>query len=158
MILYGLLSAAAVCMTAGAPRDERLPAFSAGLVILAGWGLFVLSWTDYAPALITGLDPIDIWAFTDLMSAAAILYIARGRWWSSALWGLFCAQTILHCAHSYAGMLFAPYSTALDVLFLGQIAVLFLVGGAGCVDRLFDWYDNARDVRRPPWAAEKETP
>lgn len=163
MVFYGLLTVLAVFASAGVmPKRDRIPAFWSGVILLAGWGLWTLSMrTSYGPAfwlyeIGVEVDPVEIWSLTDLISSAAILMLARGRWWSAAIWGLLCAQVVLHCCHLYAGMSFAPYATALDFLYLGQLAVLFSIGGRGCVDRLFDWYDNARNVSGKARAAQAQ--
>lgn len=161
MVFYGLLTVLAVFASAGvSPKRDRVPAFWSGMIILAGWGLWTLSMrTEYGPAfwlyeIGVEIDPVEIWGLTDFISSAAILMLARGRWWSAAIWGLLSAQVILHCCYLYAGMEFAPYATALDFLYLGQLAVLFSIGGAGSVDWISDWYGRARHVPRKARAAQ----
>lgn len=145
-MIYGLLTVMAICVSAWAPRDERIAAYWSGVVILTGWGLWMLSvWTMHGPAmqlhkLGVTMDPIDIWAITDLATAALILLIAGVRWWSVALWALLSVQIGLHCCYTMGAMIYGPYEAALDLIYLGQLAVLFAIGGSGAVDYLLDWY------------------
>lgn len=139
MVAYGLLCALAVFSAYLVRKDER-GALTASLAIFAGWAMFVASWSDkYSPAdLFPFLLYTERWAMTDLVIATTILFIAGLRWWGLALAGILWVQVLFHVAHQYTGLEFEIYSVALDVLFLGQLAILFTLGGGRLLRLLKD--------------------
>lgn len=160
-MIFGILAAAACLSTLWADRDERGPAFASGLVILLGWALFNLTWTDYAPDLLLAemgirSNYVDIWSITDMVAGAAILFFGMTRWWALAVYALLLTQVFFHCVYRFYEIDFAAYSMILDGLFLGQVAVIFLIGGGKCGDYLLDLFNNARDVFRSPQAASRK--
>lgn len=126
-----------------------------GLAIFGGWILFALAWTDYAPnRFFTWFEYSDIWAITDLITAGVILALAGDRWWGRVLWGLFFAQIIMHVVYQHSVLDFATYSAFLDALFLGQLSVLFMLGGNRIGDLVSHCHDYVRHVLDPPRAAQ----
>ncbi|GAA0730014.1 hypothetical protein [Sphingomonas japonica] len=159
--LYGILSVLSVFAALGAPEGQRGRSFVSAGLLCAGWWLFIASWSDTPPASLfwaIGLpvEPVDIWAVTDALCAAIILALAYQYWWGKALWALLVCQLALHVIHQHGGLGFAPYSAALDVLFLAQLAVLFLLGGGGVVAAVSDRNRHVRDARHPYRTASQE--
>jgi len=156
-MIYVALLMGALLASLVAGRNDRGPAIVSGLAILGGWLLFVSSWTRFAPAhVFTWLSYSDIWAMTDLAVAAVIGVVARDRWWGKALWSLIFAQVCLHVAHQYLGLNFASYSMFLDALFLGQLAVFYMLGGGAIVDFLSHGHVDGDHVFRAAQAAPSE--
>lgn len=148
MLSYGILCGLAV-LSALLVRKQQRGAFMASLAILSGWVLFVASWTEYSPAsLAPWLSYTERWALTDLTIATVILLLAAPRWWSLTLAAIIWVQIVLHNLHEYAGLEFAPYSAALDFLFLGQLAVFFMLGGGKIVDLMSSGLDHVAHVFR----------
>lgn len=158
---YGALALLAVASTLVSSEDRR-PAFFASVAIFVGWVLFNSAWWGTSPAGLLndagiGVSHADVWSITDLAIGAIILYTGQCRWWSLSLWALLTAQVLLHCFYQFAGLAFASYSFALDVLFLGQLAVLFMIGGRSIVDHLLNLVHHVRDVLLPTAPASGET-
>lgn len=153
---YGLILLAAVLCSAFGGRL----AFASGSVVLAGWVLFIAAWWEHSPAAMinmAGIDAshMDVWAVTDLLAGWTILVLAAPRWWAFALWGMLTAQMMLHCAHQYAGLDYAPYATGLDTLFVGQVAVLFMTGRGRIADLLSVCLHRGWHVLRAAWPASR---
>lgn len=145
MFFYGVLTVMAIFAATLAPRDERIPAYWCGTILMASWALWGISMrTEWGPAFLLSrigvwIDPVDIWSFTDFAAMIAIPLIGRVRWWTITLCSILAVQIALHCVYMLGAIEFRPYGSALDFLFLGQLAVLFAIGGPGAVDRLLDW-------------------
>ncbi len=155
MASYGITCALAVLYGFLARKDER-GVFTASLAVFAGWVMFSLSWSEYSISALTPLSYVDVWAVTDLAIASIILIAAGPKWWAMALAGIFWAQIAMHVAHQYGGLEFAPYSVTLDTLFLGQLAILFTVGGGKVGDILLSRVNHVLDALRPPSAATQQ--
>lgn len=149
---YGLLLIAAVLSASLAGQRATI----AGGIIAAGWAFYNAAWWGRSPAAFIGIDEVDLWAMTDMLIGATMLWFGRDRWWGVALWALFVMQGALHIPHQYGGLAFAPYSKALDTLFLAQLAVLFMTGGGRLVDYLSDCLRHVRHVLRSPSAAPRK--
>lgn len=145
-----------------APKRDRRDAVAISLLLFASWVSFVLSWTDYAPSLAierVGLSmaDVDVWALVDALAASCIIALAWDRWWGWSLWGLLIAQLVGHSLYQFGSVAFAPYSAALDALFLAQVAVFILLGGGGLGDLVSRVRSAARRHSFSPQAPETRT-
>lgn len=158
MAAYGLLCALAAVCAAFSVREKDWGAFPASLAIFCGWSICApLTWSPYAIHIwVPGLSYADVWAITDLLVASIILATGGTRWWSLSLAGVLWLQIALHTLHQYAGIEFAPYSVALDTLFLAQLAIIFTTGGGKIVDLVSRAARHAADVLRPAAPASRQ--
>lgn len=153
---YGLLACAATLVAFGAPSKDRTRAVLAGLLILIGWGLWVCSYGPNSPAGllyrlgVKDIEHSDVWAMVDALTSTAILAMAYHTRWGWGLWGAIVCQIVMHGANRYGGLPYPAYLTALDALFLAQLAILFSVGGRGCADTLSAICRHGRHVLRSP--------
>lgn len=159
MIPYGILCGLAALVSLAAGRKP----FIGALAVLACWGFYNSIWFEgglgfrlWSALSPYGVGYVDIWAMTDLCLAALVLYLARTQWWGLAIWAVILIQMGFHVAHQFAGLGFSPYSVALDALFLGQLAVFFMLGGGSCVSLVLDWISDLRNVFHSPAPASRK--
>lgn len=138
-VIYGILALLMIAAAFGAPSEDRRRAVAVSVLLFANWVCFVLAWTDYKPKLVFAavgmpLTNIDMWALLDALAASCIIAVAYDRWWGLALWGMLVAQLAGHSLYQGGLVAYAPYSAALDALFLAQVAVFLLLGGGGIVN------------------------
>jgi len=151
LVTFGLLCVAALVVAAHS-REDHAFAKVAGWTVLGNWALFVMPWV-YNPLSIAHLLKIaglpvvheDAWALTDLASIFIIGYAGRYVWWSPIIWSLHMSMLAMLSVAWANSLEYIQYSAVLDACLIVQLAVLFLVGGEGCADRLSDCW---RDIRR----------
>ena len=139
---FGLLCAVALVVAAHA-REQRRYAMLSAIVIAANWLLFAMPWVYHplSPAhllKVWGLPTSheDMWALTDLLSLIIVAWAGRSVWWSPMLWSVYLATLAMHAVAWANGLQYVEYETVLDACLVVQIAVLFVVGGDECADRM----------------------
>jgi hypothetical protein len=154
-LLYGGLCALMVELARCTPVEQRQQAIQASAVLCAVWVLYSLAWyRPMAPSHLlreAGVETSheDMWLLADALAGAAILGLAFEWRWSWALWALLFGQVITLSASVLTGWEYADYSTTLNLLFFGQIAVFAVIGGRGFVDRCNRYLGRLRFRRRP---------
>lgn len=143
LIICGILCLASV-ITGACSRRDRREAVGVGLVLLAVWVIYVWPWV-HAPSSplfvlyrlgIHGVKHEHIWMLTDALASMAVLLIGFQRPWVWGVWGCFIAMLCCHAVETNIPLPFDGYTRSLDAAFLGQLAILFWLGGPGVCDRL----------------------
>jgi len=154
LVTFGLLCVAAL-VAAAHSREDRAFAKVAGWTMLGNWMLFVMPWV-YNPLSLAHLVnmaglPVsheDMWALTDLTSIFIVGYAGRHVWWAPIIWSLHMSMLAMLSVAWANSLEYIQYSAVLDVCLIVQLAVLFLVGGEGCADRLSDCWRSVRGMGR----------
>lgn len=154
LVTFGLLCVAALVVAAHS-REDRAFAKMAGWTVLVNWALFVMPWV-YNPLSLAHLAKIaglpvrheDMWALTDLASIFIVGYAGRHVWWAPIIWSLHMSMLAMLSVAWANSLEYIQYSAVLDVCLIVQLAVLFLVGGEGCADRLSDCWRSIRGMGR----------
>lgn len=135
-----------------------------GFLLLVVWMLYVWPWVHNptSPASILyylGLKDIEhehVWMATDAIASMLTLLFAGRKFWGWAIWGCFISMLFAHVAAELFPMEFEPYSRSLDAAFLGQIAILFWLGGDGVRDRVSRFITRLRRSDVPKLASHLE--
>lgn len=153
LVTFGALCVAAVLVGALSTNDRRC-LFTAALVILGDWLLFSMWWI-YAPASLpyvaegVGLyiRHIDAWAMIDTCALVCLIGCCWRVWWGPLLWAPTLVNLVMY-AVAYANDLeYIAYQSVLDASLSVQLAVVFLIGGPGCADRVSRRWRVYRMVR-----------
>jgi len=158
LVTFGLLCAAAFIVAAYSREDRRCVMVAAGVVWI-NWLLFCMPWI-YNPASpahlmkLAGFDVqhSDMWAVADLLSLVTIILCCRRQWWSPVLWAPYLVTLAMLAVAWANNMEYVQYRAVLDAALVAQLATLFVVGGGGCADRVFDC---CRSLRRLGGGARK---
>lgn len=147
----GLLCVAALIVAACA-KNDKAEGVRVGSLLLFVWVLYVWPWvhSPSSPAAVlsrSGVDGIQhqhVWMVTDAIASMLTLLFAWRKAWGWAVWACFI---VMLCNHTFSPLLdFSVYSTGLDAAFLGQLAILFVIGGPGAWDRLSNWRAKFRRI------------
>lgn len=139
-ILFGLGCVVAIICAAHSPKDGRREAVALSSLLIVNWALFILAYTEWSPKM--ALDRIGIytssiqlWMIADSI-IGAMATIAYRFWWGRALWAVCVVQILLHIGMEMK--LFDPVvytDDLLNAMLLVQLAIFFVIGGAGARDR-----------------------
>lgn len=155
LVTFGALCVLALLVAIGSRVDRRCLATSAS-VILGNWLLFSMPWI-YAPASFAfvakaagfHVHQIDGWAIIELCSLICIIGCCWRVWWGPLLWIPTLVNLVMY-AVAYANDLeYIQYQSVLDASLSVQLAVVFLIGGPSCADRVSRCWRVHRVVRDP---------
>jgi len=152
LVTFGALCTIAF-LVAMCAKDDRACLTKAAGAILLGWLLFSMPWI-YAPASYAFLIGAparqeDGWALFDLAGLIVVTLCCWRVWWGPLLWSPYLITLSMY-AVAYANHLeYEDYETVLDASLSVQLAVIFLIGGPGCADRLLDCWRSVRGVGVP---------
>lgn len=123
-------------------REERGCLRAAGWIVFINWALFAASWyPPIAPAFLLAdlgmpAQPEEIWALVDFASLFAVMVVCRQCWWAPLLWSPYLICLCMHVVAWVNGLNYIDYNEVLDGALLVQLAVLFMMGGGDCADRV----------------------
>ncbi len=150
---------AVACVTAIAvayhAREDRDLTIMVALIIAVNWLLFAMPWI-YAPASIAfiaydfGLPARqeDGWATVDMISLMIVAWRARDAWWSPLIWSIYLVMLAMHAIAWANGLQYVEYKYVLNAALIIQLAVIFMLGGGGCADRLLSIRADLRRMVR----------
>lgn len=149
LVTFGTLCVIAF-LVALCSKDDRTCLTKAAGAILLGWLLFSMPWI-YAPASYAFLVGAparqeDGWALFDLLGLVVVTLSCWRVWWGPLLWSPYLITLTMY-AVAYANHLeYNQYETVLDASLSVQLAVIFLIGGPSCADRVFNCWRRVRSV------------
>lgn len=143
--LHVLAIAVAACS-----RHDRPCAVKVAGILAINWLLFSLPWI-YAPASYAFLVGIparqeDGWALFDLLSMMSVIVVCWRVWWAPVIWSIYLVMLSMHAVAWANGLEYIDYAAVLDAGVAVQLAVIFMVGGPGCADRLLAGWGRFRSV------------
>lgn len=142
LVIFGVLCVASILIGAFARQDSRTLAVSGG-VIAGNWLLFSMPWI-YAPASFAfvvnaagvSCSQLDGWAIIELCALITLVGVCWRVWWGPMLWAPSLINLTMY-AVAYANHLeYVEYQNVLDASLSVQLAVIFVLGGPGCADRV----------------------
>jgi len=159
-IIYGAIVAGAAVASAASAREDRRPALIVTAGLAASWLIFVTSWAPWSAAMmlsayVVDTDSVDIWAMCNCLNGLLVLYVARHLWWGALMFGLLlngCFADVLWWANLIS---WGAFKQAIDLIFKGEMAVLYSLGGWNAAAILVRRYALRRDLRRSVRAASK---
>lgn len=116
----------------------------AAWVLAVNWLLFSMPWihAPLAPAFLAyeygfTFSNKDMWAVADVIALIAVMTKCRHAWWSPLLWVPYLITLTMHAIAWCNGLEYIEYRAVLDASLVMQLAVIFMLGGGGCADRVF---------------------
>jgi hypothetical protein len=151
---FGVACALAIWVASCAREERDCVLFTAG-VLAVNWLLFASYWI-YAPAspafllyaMGVQVRHEDTWALVDLASLVAVGWRCRNVWWSPILWSVYLVTLTMHVIARANDLMYLDYDEVLDAALIIQLAVIFMLGGGGCADRLSDCWRGVRGMGR----------
>ncbi len=149
-----LVTFAVICLSsiavAACSRHDRSCAVKVACIITLNWLLFAMPWI-YAPASYAFLVGAparqeDGWALFDLLSMMAVINVCWRVWWAPVIWSIYLVMLSMHAVAWANGLEYLDYAAVLDAGVAVQLAVIFMVGGPGCADRLLAGWSRIRSV------------
>ena len=67
-----------------------------------------------------------------------VILVCRHTWWAPVLWSPYLVTLSMHAVAWANDLEYVAYKDVLDAALIVQLATLFVVGGGGCADRVFD--------------------
>lgn len=149
LVTFGSLCTIAFLVALCAKNDRACLTKAAGAILL-GWLLFSMPWI-YAPASYAFLIGAparqeDGWALFDLIGMVFVVLSCWSVWWGPLLWIPYLITLTMYAVASANHLEYNQYETVLDASLSVQLAVIFLIGGPGCADRLLDCWRSVRGV------------
>lgn len=151
---FGILCALSIAVAACARRDRSCATKVAG-IIAANWLACSMPWIDrdlsYSAIVHAWGLPgkqTDGFALFDLLAMAAAIQVCWRVWWAPVIWSVYLIDLTMHALAWSAGLQHVDYASVLDAGLAVQLAVIFMVGGPGCADRLSDCWVRVRSMGR----------
>lgn len=147
---FGVACVLAMWVASCAREERDCILFTAG-ALAVNWLLFASFWiyAPLSPAFLlydVGIQVKheDMWAITDLASLVAVGWRCRNVWWSPILWSVYLVTLTMHVIAWANDLMYLDYDEVLDAALIIQLAVIFMLGGGGCADRLLGAWSNVR--------------
>lgn len=153
LVSFGVACGLAIAVAWLSQADRRCLATSAS-VIGGNWLLFSMPWI-YAPASFAfvahgfGIKASQLtgWSIIELCTLICLIGCCWRVWWGPLLWAPTLVNLVMY-AVAYANDLeYIAYQSVLDASLSVQLAVVFLIGGPGCADRVSRRWRVYRMVR-----------
>jgi hypothetical protein len=140
-------------------REDRDLTILVALAVAANWLLFAMPWI-YAPASLAFIAydfgiparQEDGWAVIDLLSLMIVAWRGRDAWWSPIIWSSYLVTLAMHAIAWANGLQYVEYKYVLNAALIIQLAVIFMLGGGGCADRLLSVRADLRRMVRASFA------
>lgn len=154
VVISGVSCVTAIAVACCA-REDRDLAIMVAMVISANWLLFAMPWI-YAPASLAFIAfdlgiparQEDGWAAVDLISLMIVGWQGRDAWWSPIIWSIYLVTLAMHAIAWANELQYVEYKYVLNAALIIQLAVIFMLGGGGCADRLLSVRADLRRMVR----------
>ncbi|MEH3121159.1 MAG: hypothetical protein PGN16_04130 [Sphingomonas phyllosphaerae] len=148
---FGLVCLLSIAV-ASCARHDRACAVKVACILSVNWLLFNMPWF-YPPASYAYLVGYparqeDGWALFDLVSLMFAVWACLRVWWAPVIWATYLNMLAMHAVAYTFSLQYVDYAAVLDAGLAVQLAVIFMVGGPGCADRLSACWDRIRFVGR----------
>jgi len=149
-IPFGIVVAGAIAVSAASSR--QLAAVAIGLA--AGWLNYVASWDTPNAAMIFSTlidtDSVDLWSIFNGLNAALCLHIwhenGRKPDWAILLYVLLLSGCYFDVLWWGGWVSWASFKGAVDLIFVSEMALLYVVGGPHALDRVCRGFARWRDL------------
>lgn len=137
-------------VVASCSRYDRPCLVKVAYILAANWLAFSMPWI-YAPASYAFLlgapaRQEDGWALFDLLSMVGVITVCWRVWWAPVIWSIYLIMLTMHVVAWANGLEYVEYAAVLDTGVAVQLAVVFMVGGPGCADRLLASWSRVRSL------------
>lgn len=152
LVTFGILCLLSIAV-AGCARHDRACAVKVASIIAANWLACSMPWIDrdlsYSAIMHAWGLPAkqtDGFALFDMLALMGATRVCWRAWWAPVIWSIYLIGLTMHALAWSAGLQYVDYAAVLDAGLAVQLAVIFMVGGPGCADRVSDCWVRVRAV------------